>query len=80
MKIHPLLLKQESEERIGPIAWKLEYAHSQPTKKIYHFFPFLQSALSAACWHQFFCNLRITGAVRLPLPLCFPLLLSLAQL
>lgn len=48
------------------------------TKKKIPFFPFLQCVLLAACWHRFFCSLSITNASRLPLLLCFPMLLSLA--
>lgn len=33
---------------------------------------FLQCVLLVACWHRFFCSLSIPIALRLPLPLCFP--------
>lgn len=48
------------------------------TKKKIPFPPYLQCVLLVACWHQFFCSLSITNASRPPLPLCFPMLLSLA--
>lgn len=36
--------------------------------------PLPPGVLLVACWHRFFCSLNIINALRLPPPLCFPLL------